>query len=37
MHPLERYLIELRDIRSTGAAVTELSYYASLRGRISST
>jgi len=30
MHPLERYLVELRDIRATGAAVTELSFYPPL-------
>lgn len=30
MHPLERYLRELRDIRSSGAAVKETSYYGPL-------
>jgi hypothetical protein len=30
MHPLEFYLQELRDIRSTGAAVKETSYYPAL-------
>ncbi len=30
MHPLETYLKELRDIRSTGAAVAETSYYPAL-------
>ncbi len=30
MNPLETYLQELRDIRSTGAAVKETSYYGAL-------
>jgi hypothetical protein len=30
MHPLETYLRDLRDIRSTGAGVNETSYYSSL-------
>ena len=30
MHPLECYLTELRDIRATGAAVNELSFYPPL-------
>ena len=30
MHPLETYLRDLRDIRSTGAAVKETSYYPPL-------
>src|SRR5664279_438836 len=30
MNPLETYLQDLRDIRSTGAAVTETSYYGCL-------
>jgi hypothetical protein len=30
MHPLERFLHELRDVRSTGAAVKETSYYPPL-------
>ncbi|HEV3260918.1 MAG TPA: hypothetical protein VG013_28965 [Gemmataceae bacterium] len=30
MHPIETYLRELRDIRSTGSAVKETSYYAPL-------
>jgi len=30
MHPLETYLQELRDIRSSGAAVKETSYYPAL-------
>ncbi len=30
MHPLETYLTELRDIRSTGAGVKETSYYPAL-------
>src|SRR5258708_5612536 len=30
MHPLETYLRDLRDIRSTGAAVKETSYYGPL-------
>jgi hypothetical protein len=30
MHPLECYLTELRDIRTTGAAVNELSFYPPL-------
>jgi hypothetical protein len=30
MHPLEQYLRDLRDIRSTGAGVAETSYYGSL-------
>ena len=30
MNPLETYLAELRDIRSTGAAVAETSFYAPL-------
>ena len=29
-HPLETYLSELRDIRSSGAAVKETSYYGPL-------
>ena len=29
-HPLETYLHELRDIRSSGAAVKETSYYGVL-------
>ncbi|MBI3303490.1 MAG: hypothetical protein HYZ72_15610, partial [Deltaproteobacteria bacterium] len=30
MHPLEIYLRELRDVRSSGAAVKETSYYGPL-------
>ncbi len=30
MHPLETYLKDLRDIRSTGAAVAETSFYPAL-------
>lgn len=30
MSPIEQYLQELRDIRATGAAVKETSYYAPL-------
>ena len=30
MNPLETYLTELRDIRSSGAAVKETSYYGPL-------
>lgn len=30
MHPLEAYLKDLRDIRSTGAAVAETSFYPTL-------
>jgi hypothetical protein len=30
MHPLQTYLSELHDIRSTGAAVKETSYYPPL-------
>ncbi|MBI3946622.1 MAG: N-6 DNA methylase [Armatimonadetes bacterium] len=30
MHPLEAYIRELRDIRATGAAVQETSYYGAL-------
>jgi hypothetical protein len=30
MHPLEAYLLDLREIRSTGAAVKETSYYPPL-------
>jgi hypothetical protein len=30
MHPLESYLRDLHDIRSTGAAVKETSYYPPL-------
>jgi hypothetical protein len=30
MHPLEMYLRELHDLRSTGAAVAETSYYPRL-------
>jgi hypothetical protein len=30
MHPLETYLTELRDIRSTGANVLETSFYPAL-------
>ena len=30
MHPLETYLRDLHDIRSTGAAVKETSYYPPL-------
>ncbi len=30
MNPLEAYLRDLRDIRSTGAAVPETSYYGCL-------
>lgn len=32
MNPLETYIRELRDIRSTGAAVKETSYYPALKG-----
>lgn len=32
MNPLEKYLHELRDIRSTGSAVKETSYYPALVG-----
>jgi len=31
VHPLEAYLREVRDIRGTGAAVPETSYYPALR------
>ena len=31
VHPLEAYLRDVRDIRSTGAAVPETSYYPALR------
>jgi hypothetical protein len=30
MHPLETYLKELYEIRSTGAAIPETSYYGAL-------
>jgi hypothetical protein len=30
MHPLERYLCDLDEIRSTGAGVPETSYYSAL-------
>ena len=30
MHPLETYLQELRDIRSSGAATDETSFYPAL-------
>lgn len=30
MHPLEKYILDLRDIRSTGEAVPETSYYGVL-------
>jgi hypothetical protein len=32
MTPLQRYLTELRDLRATGAAVPETSYYPALSG-----
>ena len=35
MNPLEKYLRELRDIRSTGSAVKETSYYPALVGLLS--
>jgi len=36
MHPLETYLSELREIRSTGADVPEQSYYGDTEGTLKS-
>lgn len=35
-NPLETYLRSLRDIRSTGSAVAETSYYPALAGLLDS-
>ncbi|MGH8247615.1 MAG: DNA methyltransferase, partial [Gammaproteobacteria bacterium] len=35
MHPLESYLRELREIRATGAAQREVSYYPALSALVS--